>query len=309
MISIDAQEAYSELTKIVDSFNEEGFFEKIVQTNINEEIGINLKDDLIDAMHGRVTFAQWIEKPVIAQSAVTALAFKLNDPEKFESLMQKLLAKAEEDFEPRKDDNGNVVGDGEVPFQGRDFMGIAIYGEPQSRQDRRNERMKNRRNRVDDETGEQRVSMEIKFETPCMAIIGDSFVISMNSVKFMEKMIETHQGESPNLADDEDYARLVDESRKLLNNELPIGNFYSNPEGFMEWMMDLVKSENMQQVIGKQAESNKYLAGIKRRMDENPLPDFDKLRKYFAKSGGFVTDDDTGLHLLQFTLKNEVEAE
>jgi hypothetical protein len=305
MISIDAQEAYAELTKIVDSFNEEGFFERVVQENINEQIDINLKDDLIDAMDGRVTFAQWIERPVMAQSSVTAMAFKLKDPEQFESLMQKLLVRAEEDFEPQTDEDGNAVGNTEAPFEGRDYMGITIYGEPQSRQDRRNDRIRNRRNRVDDETGEARVTMEVKFETPCVAIIDDSFIVSFNSRKFMEKMIETHQGESPTLADDEDYARMVDESRKLLKNELPIGNFYSNPEGFGEWMVDLVKSENMQQVIGQQAQSNKYLAGIKQRLDENPLPDFDRLRKYFSKSGGFVTDDDTGLHLLQFTLKND----
>ena len=256
-------------------------------------------------MDGRVTFAQWIERLVMAQSSVTAMAFKLKDPEQFESLMQKLLVRAEEDFEPQTDEDGNVVGNTEAPFEGRDYMGITIYGEPQSRQDRRNDRIRNRRNRVDDETGEARVTMEVKFETPCVAIIDDSFIVSFNSRKFMEKMIETHQGESPTLADDEDYARMVDESRKLLKNELPIGNFYSNPEGFGEWMVDLVKSENMQQVIGQQAQSNKYLAGIKQRLDENPLPDFDRLRKYFSKSGGFVTDDDTGLHLLQFTLKND----
>lgn len=296
MISIDAQEAYAELTKIVDSFNEDGFFEKAVQSNINDEIGIELKEDLIDAMDGRITFAQWIEKPVVAQSAVVAFAFKLKEPEKFESFMQKLLVKAEEDFSPATDEEGNEVGGEELPFVGRDYLGVTVYGEPRSTIERRKERF-NRRGG----------GMTIKFESPSMAIIGDSFVISVNSYKLLEKMIETHQGENPSLRDDEDYIRLVDESRKLLKNELPIGNFYSNPEGFVEWMMDLVKSENMQQVMGKAAESSKYAAGFKKRLDENPLPEMGRLRKYFAKSGGFVTDDDTGLHLLQFTMKNDAE--
>ena len=43
----------------------------------------------------------------------------------------------------------------------------------------------------------------------------------------------------------------------------------------------------------------RLLAGLER----NELPDFDKLKKYFAPSGTFAYDEPSGMHLGSFTLR------
>ena len=66
-----------------------------------------------------------------------------------------------------------------------------------------------------------------------------------------------------------------------------------------------MKADATQEVLGSVAEGNKYMSGFKSRLDENPLPDFEQMEKYFSQSGGFMSDDDTGLHMLFFNLKSE----
>ena len=53
------------------------------------------------------------------------------------------------------------------------------------------------------------------------------------------------------------------------------------------------------------AEENKYVAGLKRVMDENPLPAFEEIAHYFPPNGAFVVNDDTGFHFLAYQRRAE----
>ena len=302
MISVDAPKAYAELTKIVDSFVEPGYFENLVDKNVNEEFGLNLKEDIIDAIDGRISWFQWIEEPALVNSTRSGFAIRLKDTEKFGLLLDKLTGLANRDLKP-KDWNENDP----PSVEKRTYQDITIYAEPRSKVDSRNDRLKRRRNRNrgdQEDQAEQGARMEIRIESPQIAIFDECLVISLDSNGLMETMIDTHLGEGDRLADDDNYARIVEESQRLLNNELPIANFYSDPKRQLKWLMEIVNADTTQEVLGSAAEGNKYLSGFKSRLDENPLPDFEQLEKYFSQSGGYMSDDDTGLHMLFFTLKS-----
>ena len=303
MVSVDAPKAYAELTKIVDSFQEEGYFEKLVADNVNNQIGLDLKADIIDSIDGRMTWFQWIEEPAMINSTRSGFAIRLKDPEKFRMLLDKLTDRANQDFASKK-----ANADTPPTVELRDYRDVTIYAEPRSNVDSRNERMTKRRARIRNKAAKKKRSqMDMRIESPQFAIFGDCLVISFDSDALMKTMIDTHVGENDRLADDENYARIVDESRKLLNNELPMANFYNDPKRQIKWLLDLINEESTQKVIGEAAEDNKYLSGYKRRMDETPLPSFEQLEGYFKQSGGYMSDDDTGLHMLFFTLKSDDE--
>ena len=76
---------------------------------------------------------------------------------------------------------------------------------------------------------------------------------------------------------------------------------------FKSHLFELANNDDSKNFIAKQAEENKYVSGIKSVMDDNPLPEFEKLEKYFAPQGGFMTSDDTGLHFLFFEMRPEPE--
>ena len=309
-ISVDAPKAYAELTKIVNSildgsfledenfdrtveetpFLADEYFERTVEETVNEELGISLKEDIIDSIDGRMTWFQWIEEPAVIGTC-SAIAFRLNDTEKFKTLFEEMVDEANGNLSPKKAKK-NV----QPSIESRNYRDVTIYAAPRSKIEARNERK--------DEKQEQ---TETRFETPQVAIFGDCLVISLNSDKLMKTMIDTHLGEGDKLVDDENYSRIVDESQLLLGNELPMANFYVDLKRQLKWMMEVINTEQTEKVMDSAAEGNKFIAGFKRRLDENPLPDFDQLEQYFSQIGGYMSDDDTGLHMLFFTLKSGEE--
>ena len=62
------------------------------------------------------------------------------------------------------------------------------------------------------------------------------------------------------------------------------------------------------EMLEKMAEGNERARGFIDAFKDNPLPDFDDVKKYFAPSGAFITSDDTGYHMLGFTLKPDLDA-
>ena len=301
MVSLDAPKAYAELTKIVDSFMSPGDFENVVDKNVNQELGLDLKQDIIDSIDGRITFFQWIEEPAFLNGTRSCIAFRLKDPENFEMLMDKMTERLNDDF-----------GGEDESIEKRDYRDVTIYAEPRAKVEERNERMKKRLGRRRSGkrraiTSEPEVRMERRVESPQMAIFCDCLVVSLDSNNLMQTMIDTFQGEGDRLVDDHNYARIVDESRRLLSNELPMANFYSDPKRQLKWLLELANTDQTKEVLDSAAENNKYLSGLKQRLEENPLPEFEQLEKYFSQSGGYMSDDDTGLHMLFFTLKSDEE--
>jgi len=72
-------------------------------------------------------------------------------------------------------------------------------------------------------------------------------------------------------------------------------------------LYELYNSDSTRALISRGAEDNKYLDSIRGRMEDNPLPEFDDMKKYFKPSGGFVLSDETGYHALVFTLRGDPE--
>ena len=278
-----------------------GDFENVVDKNVNQELGLDLKQDIIDSIDGRITFFQWIEEPAFLNGTRSCIAFRLKDPENFEMLMDKMTERLNDDF-----------GGNDESIEKRDYRDVTIYAEPRAKVEERNERMKKRLGRRRSGkrraiTSEPEVRMERRVESPQLAIFCDCLVVSLDSNNLMQTMIDTFQGEGDRLVDDHNYARIVDESRRLLSNELPMANFYSDPKRQLKWLLELANTDQTKEVLDSAAENNKYLSGLKQRLEENPLPEFEQLEKYFSQSGGYMSDDDTGLHMLFFTLKSDEE--
>jgi len=164
MVSLDAPKVYSELTKIVDSFMSPGDFENAVEKNVNQELGLDLKQDIIDSIDGRITWFQWIEESAIVNGMRSGMAFRLKDPEKFEMLLDKMTEQLNDDFSGKDKATPSI--------EKREYRDITIYAEPRSKVDDRNDREKQRRGRrgrrrakvADPET-----RMERRIESPQMA--------------------------------------------------------------------------------------------------------------------------------------------
>ncbi len=286
---------YTELDKMVNAFQGEGAFEKLVAEQVNKNLELNLREDILSTLSGRITFATWYEKPVKVNSQTNAIAVELKDPEKFKTSFDKLIAKMieetsrseesdEKSFDPRSDYRGVTcwkfenLSPGDSP---------EVPGEEE-----------------DDPAAEERRlnRASVRQAYPNIALT-ESHILVSDSRAFLEKAIDTMKDGTSMLKDDEQFNKVTRHMKRLLGTSVPGGLLFSRPERSIEMMFDMAKSESTKRFIARSAEDNEIVNSFKKVLDENPLPDFDEFRHMFAPTGMFVTSDETGVHILGFQLK------
>ena len=119
--------------------------------------------------------------------------------------------------------------------------------------------------------------------------------------------IDTDRNDVEALDQNPKYQTITRKMTRMLKTDMPCGVMYQNPEYAFRFILELINSDQTQSLLSSQAEQNKYVAGFKKRFDDNPLPEFDAIKKYVRPAGGFVTSDDTGYHFLLFNLRTELE--
>ncbi|MFO0526803.1 MAG: hypothetical protein ACK52A_01750 [Planctomycetota bacterium] len=284
--SWDVNKVYAELGKMVDLFTSEGEFERQVETNVNERLELNLKDDILAAMDGRFTVTSWVEPPARLNSQVNAIGLGLSDPEKAEEIIRHRSQRA---IDARGDQE-----DAEPPVIEEKYKGITIWTAPVP-EDRR-ERIRQRR-----EEGE--MQFEIRIPEPGFAII-DGSLVAADSVSFIKFAIDTYKGENPPLVDDPSFKQVSRQMTNLLGTDMPAAIFYSQPGPMMESMLNLAKGDDVKGALERGGEENRFVKNFQRALEDNPLPDWEEIRDFFASSGGFITSDDSGYHALLFNLKS-----
>lgn len=292
----DVDKMYAELEKMINAFQGEGAFEKMIEENINKEAEINLREDVLATLSGRVTYSTWYEKPVKFNSQTNAIAFELKDAKKLEETFDKLMVKfledananREEKMEPREDYRGVHCWKFSELNAGPPRRSAEGDGEPGQ-----------------EESEEDQMRREsIRQAYPNVAFIDNHVVIS-DSRAFIEKAIDTIKDDSHALKNDEQFSRINRHMKRLLGTSVPGGMAFSRPERSLEMLYDMAKSEAAQKFLQRGAEENEVASAFKKVLDDNPLPDFDELRPFFAPTGMFVTSDETGIHILGFQIKPE----
>ena len=162
------------------------------------------------------------------------------------------------------------------------------------RADRQRERM--------DRSG---VEIDLRITQPAVAIIGQNIVIC-DHVNTLKQVIDTDRGEVAALVDDEEFHTVTQKMTRLLGSDMPSALIYSRPAESLRMWFELSKSSNARSLLEDAAEDNQYAAGVLHALEDNPLPEFDEIQHYFPPQGSFITDDETGYHILTFNMKAHV---
>lgn len=301
--SIDLNKMVSELEKIVDLFSSEGTFRSQIDENFNEELGIDFDEDLIASLSGRVTAFTWMEPPARFTGQVFGLGAELKDEKAAKRVMDAIYAK----FEEENPDGFEKIE--ERTFKGQTYWAFKTISDDDDEED---DEPQGDDNDVDFET-------EINIPEPCWGFIEDHFIVSF-SPELYELMIETHRGDKPTLVDNEQYSRVTKKMTNLLKDDMPCFSFYQDPreaiKAFMDaarldnsgkyfdWVEDQVAEDDLDE-DGGAAKGMKYLRGVREAMEKNPLPEFEDIEKYFQPNGMFVTNEESGYHMLWFQLASE----
>jgi hypothetical protein len=284
----DLEAMYGELTKVVDSVLGSGYFENLVEENVNLPVGINLQEDVIAHFGGRLTFVQQVVDPDVLNGQATGIGFKLKEPEQLADFLDTLI---EEKAAWMSKQSHNGVTYYQTPG-GRP-------GGPGGPPD-----LQPNPNQPNAQPTRPGPPGNFRRPTPTFAIIGDTLLLS-DSELVVFKAIDTHQGGEDRLADAEDFKLVLNTVKAQTGEFKPSAITFSRPEKGLEFLYNLGMGEDAQSALQQGAENNDFLRTLNSAFLDHPLPPFEEISKYLAPTGGVLFNRPTGLHFLSFSLNPE----
>ena len=279
--SLDTKKMFSELEKMYDSFNGDGAMNEEIEDEINSELGIDFYEDIIENVSGRMTYVQWVGDDDVAINGQTnAIAFGVNDTDAIMEIVDIFLERVRDE-------------DGDESIEELEYKGVTYWQQP-------NEAAEEARESFAEGGAPTGI---VRVPQPAFVMLEDSLII-VDNPDFLKRAIDTARGKEDSLYNEEQFQTVTDQITKLLGTDLPGAIMYNRPAEGIRMMLKVAKDDDAREFLEEMGEDNKYVQMILAAFEDNPLPDFDDISHYFPPSGGFMTNDDTGYHLLFFQQKS-----
>ena len=261
----DMPQTYENLGKIMDTFRGADSLQRSVEEPLKKRTGLDLQDEIVGNLTGRVIRMNWMEKPVQLNSRVSVTAVEVKDSTKANAT----IATQREKFPNLM--TAETIGGSVVYF------------------------FKNGRNRTP--RGDA-------FRQPeyCMFLLG-KWLIQTDSRKMVERITRTNSDAISGLVSNIDYELISSELGGKLDGEKPFLVTYMRGSDFFRQMYELAASTDTRKFVRKAAENNPNAGKVADMLQRNEFPPFEEFEKYFAPSGIFAYDSPDGIHIGSFTLK------
>ena len=268
-VRLDLEKAYKTLEELFDSFQGDGALAASIETRMNRPLGIDLREDLLSALSGRLTYVNWIARPVTIQSSATLIAFELKKEAEVDKVLEKIQAKF-----------SNVLV--EESYAGSHYY---KFSPPRFRERRA-----------------QAGPGEIVPPTPCFGVVDRSLIFADHESLYRKAAV-TSKESTDKLADAVDYKLITAKLARQGGGAAPAMIAFSRPEEGMRFMYDLANGDQARKFLGQRGQENPFFKSLNSSLKSHPLPPFAVLEQYLAPSGGLVLEDETGLHYIGFALK------
>ena len=282
----DMQKMYDGGEKLYDSFRGEGALANMLNQRATDQLGVDFQSELLTAWAGRVSYASWIERPVGPGAEVTVFGIKLTDADKFAETMDRIVGKYADNLSEE-----NYAGVIYHKFERREREPDAAAAETDAESEDPQRAARRARRRAARER-----------QIPCMGIVGD-YLVMTNRPTAMEKVIATSRDSDQSLAEQLDYKLIASKVRDHIGGKDPGMITFNRPEQQIRALYDLATNEENRQQLAQSAESSDFAKAFHDALEANPLPPFQVISKYLAPGGGFLTNEENGIHYTGFTLR------
>lgn len=291
---------YNEIEKIYNSYYGEDAFLELVDEQVNERLELLLKEDLVDNLDGRFSLATFYAEKEKINGQSNLLSINLKEGHDFEEKIESLLEKFDtsENFKKKS-------------YKGMKYWTFSTADAADRRREARASRLsdspedKERAKRIQEaQERREQMSTAIRFPEPTFGIYENHLMVA-DSEKSLKMAVKTGKGSEDRLASDPEFERVVKEIRRQLDGKEPGLITYNRPEESFRMLYDLADSDDTRSMLEGMSESSGFMGAIFKALDENELPEFDDLLKYFSPGGGMLTNDSTGMHYMAFSLRRE----
>jgi hypothetical protein len=263
------EEMYSKGNKLWDSLQGEGNFKNFIKERLSDNIGIDVETEIVPALDGRFTMANWMEKPARLNSQTNIVGVKLKDAKAFQAVIDKATTKFADNLERKA-------------YGGVTYWSIRLPNQ----QDR------------------PQPPVNLRQPSPCFAILGD-YLILTDSTPALQRCITVTSDATQTLASDLEFKLIAGKIKRQVGGDAPGMISFARPEEALRLYYDLARAEDTQRALESGAENNPFLKNVNKALKDNPLPPFSVLSKYFAPAGGMMVNDETGYHYMSFALKRK----
>lgn len=261
----DVNRTYTEVEKLIDSFQGPGAASSMVQTTVNDRLGVDLVTDILPQVTGRISYMTHITKPVRLDSQAQLIAIELKDADKFRPTLDKIVDR--------------LPGDREKKAYGSNTYYVFNLGLPRA------------------EEGQPAPPQ------PSLAVGRNCLLIADRPV-LLEKVLAGQDAEL-SLAKQLDFKLIASKAYQQAGQAKPGLLSFNRPEEGLRMLYDLANADQVRKGLDQAGERNKFLRGFGEALQRNPLPPFSVITKYHAPAGAVLTSDDTGFHYVSFSLKRK----
>jgi hypothetical protein len=267
------EQTFDELAKIYDLIRlDEGAFRELARAQVSERIGMDLEEDLLKGLSGRVTMFTQVQRPVKVNSQVTGILVHFDDEGTASDIVEKVVNKFP-----------NV-------FEAKSYGSNRYYGIEQGNNRRR-----------------QQANLDSEFfrtPTPSMCQLGNCILLT-DSEGLIEDCFKTKADPGRSLAEDLEYQLVISRLSRQPGGNNPSMIAFSRPEEQFRLWYEIATADSSKTRLTAAAENNPFFRTLDSALVENPLPPFATIAKYLAPAGGIVTDEATGIHYIAFGMRRE----
>ena len=288
----DLEKTYGEVEKLVDQILGVGYFENLVEDNVNTPTGWNLRDDVIGQIDGRLTMIGKVIEPIRLNSLSRLVSVKLKDPDAFATFIEENIEKFEAPFE-KKEYRGAAYYLISTPNRGGPPVPEVSFQQPGQAQDQRNPNGLR-----------QNFPENFRQPQPTFAIV-DGYLVVGDSFEIVESVIDTSSGDGEKLVDQSDFQLIAAQIKAQTGEIEPSAISFSRPEHSLKMFYDVLLGDSVQDTITSQASDNQFFRVVNSAFQDHPLPEFSEISKHLAPTGGVLFNRPSGLHYMSFSLKPE----
>lgn len=258
------------IERLFNQFRGEDALEKQVFRGINDRLQLDFRKDILENLEGRITIMQGFVRPVRINSGSNVYAIRLKNPEYVKT---QVLPKLLDLVEARTEVTSKTFGE----------LKVNVF-----------------------QPGRQAVNADAPIRQPeiCITFI-DDYVVIADSEYLMRQIADVLNGSVEPLKDSLEYQLIADRIAAQLQDKESSAITYARPEESLQLFYELARDPKNRERLRDVSDNNGFFKALLAALDKHELPPFSVISKYLAPSGGYLVDDETGLHYMNFSLRRE----
>lgn len=258
------------IERLFNQFRGEDALENQVFRGINDRLQLDFRKDILQNLEGRITILQGFVRPVRINSGSNVYAIRLKNPEYVKS---QVLPKLLDLVEARTEVTSKTFGE----------LKVNVF-----------------------QPGRQPANADAPIRQPeiCITFI-DDYVVIADSEYMMRQIADVLNGSVEPLKDSLEYQLIADRIAAQLQDKECSAITYARPEESLQLFYELARDPKNRERLRDVSDNNGFFKALLAALDKHELPPFSVISKYLAPSGGYLVDDETGLHYMNFSLRRE----